>query len=418
VVSQPRRVRIVYLSGTGQLGGAERCLLDVMQSVHQAEPSWTLTLLASRMGPLVDEATALGFSTRVVPIPDRVAALGDSGVRGHLRRMAGLGLQGMGAAGAVAGYRRRLRQILVELAPDIIHTNGYKMHIMGTWSRPPSSALVWHLHDYVSSRPLMAHALRLLSSRCDAGIAVSDDVGADVARIWRGRMPIQVVMNGVDIDRFSPAGVTADLDALSGMTPAMPGTVRVGLVAALGRFKGHDVFLRAIARTTGALPVRGYVVSGSLYETRGSEVSLDALRTLAQQLGVTDRVGFTGFLPNPAAAMRALDVVVHATTMPEPFGLVIAEAMACERAVVTSATGGAGELVRPDVDALTHRPGDVEGLAAAIDRLAADPALRARLGAAGRETVTRRFNRGRLGIEIAPIYRAAVAGRASTRRGA
>ena len=55
--------------------------------------------------------------------------------------------------------------------------------------------------------------------------------------------------------------------------------------------------------------------------------------------------------------MRALDVVVHASTQPEPFGLVIAEAMACGRAVVVSSGGGAAEIVTPGEDALVHEVG-------------------------------------------------------------
>ncbi|HUX33212.1 MAG TPA: glycosyltransferase family 4 protein [Gemmatimonadaceae bacterium] len=418
VVCRPGRVRIVYLSGTGQLGGAERCLLDVMQSVHHAEPSWTLTLVASRDGPLVEAARGLGFSAVVVPIPDRVAALGDSATRGHVARLAGLVVRALGAVPGVAAYRRRLRAVLAGLQPDVVHTNGYKMHIIGAWSRPSSSVLIWHLHDYVSSRPLMARAMNVLSRRCDAGIAVSASVAQDFARLWHGRTPVRVVMNAVDLETFSVHGPRADLDALAGLPPAPTGTVRVGLVATLGRFKGHDVFLRAIARLPRSLPVRAYVVSGSLYETRGSEFSLRGLRALADELGVADRVGFTGFVSEPAAAMRALDVIVHATTTAEPFGLVIAEGMACGRAVITSATGGAAEVVAPGVDALTHAPGDVDALAAVIARLVADAPLRARLGAAGRLVVEQRFNRVRLGAEIVPIYRAAVAARAAERRSA
>jgi glycosyltransferase involved in cell wall biosynthesis len=84
--------------------------------------------------------------------------------------------------------------------------------------------------------------------------------------------------------------------------------------------------------------------------------------------------------------LRALDVVVHASTSPEPFGLVIAEAMACERPVIVSVAGGAAEIVTLGVDALGHHPGDAEGLAARMTELAIDPALRRRLGsAAGRQ---------------------------------
>ena len=406
---RPKRVRIVYLSGTGQLGGAERSLLDILQSVHAHEPSWFLAVIASRDGPLLEAVRGVGVEAQVVPIPGRVAGLGDSGAGGQVTGIAGVAARAAGALPAAAAYRIRLRRALADWSPDVVHTNGYKMHIMATWSRPRSSALVWHLHDYVSTRPLMAHAIRILSNQCDAGIAVSRSVAADAAPRWRGRHPIHVVLNAVDLRTFAPDGPRADLDALAGLAAPPPGTVRVGLVATLGRFKGHDVFLQAIARLPRNLPVRAYVVSGSLYETRGSEFSLPALRRLAADLGLGDRVGFTGFVSSPADAMRALDVVVHATTVREPFGLVIAEAMACGRAVITSASGGAAELVQPGEDAVTHRPGNAGDLARAIERLATDSDLRDRLAARGRTAAEARFDRARLGVAIASIYRAAMA---------
>ena len=99
------------------------------------------------------------------------------------------------------------------------------------------------------------------------------------------------------------------------------------------------------------------------------------------RLGVADRVGFTGFVHAPEAIFRALQVVVHASTSPEPFGLVIAEAMACGRPVIVSNAGGAAEMVTPGVDSLVHAPGDADDLAAQIAALAGDPDLRARIGA-------------------------------------
>ena len=142
---------------------------------------------------------------------------------------------------------------------------------------------------------------------------------------------------------------------------------------------------------------------------------MDALRDLARSLGVADRVGFTGFVQEPADAMRALDVVVHASTGPEPFGLVIAEGMACGRVVITSGAGGAGEIVEPGVDAFVHAPGDDQQLAAVIERLAVDPALRARIAATARRHAVARFDRDRLGPALVPIYRAAVERRGGSR---
>jgi glycosyltransferase involved in cell wall biosynthesis len=111
--------------------------------------------------------------------------------------------------------------------------------------------------------------------------------------------------------------------------------------------------------------------------------------------------------------MRALDVVVHASTEPEPFGLVIAEAMACGRAVIAANAGGAAELVTPGVDALVHRPGDAASLANAIESLASDAALRQRMGVAARQTAVRRFDRRRLAGELLPVYQRVAAGAAS-----
>jgi glycosyltransferase involved in cell wall biosynthesis len=134
---------------------------------------------------------------------------------------------------------------------------------------------------------------------------------------------------------------------------------------------------------------------------------------MAAQLAVAGRVAFTGFVSDPAAAMRALDVVVHASTEPEPFGLVIAEAMACGRAVVASADGGAAEIVSDGVDALTHAPGDFQALARIITKLALDPELRLRLGRTAAASAASRFTRERLAAEMTPIYREVVAANAS-----
>jgi glycosyltransferase involved in cell wall biosynthesis len=92
---------------------------------------------------------------------------------------------------------------------------------------------------------------------------------------------------------------------------------------------------------------------------------------------------------------------------------VIAEAMACGRAVIVSRAGGAAELVSHDVDALTHPPGDVGELAARIAALAADAPLRARLGAAARATAERRFDQTRLAREIVPVYQSTVSSQLS-----
>ena len=366
-------------------------------------------MVAAEDGPLLERVRALGADGRVLAFPRALAGLGDAGAAPDGRGLrAGLAR----AAPGSALYLARLRRLLSALSPDVVHTNGFKMHLLGAWAAPRGVRVVWHLHDFVSTRRAMAGLLRRSAARVAGAVAVSRAVSADACSVIGSGSGVRMrtVYNAVDLGRFTPDGPAADLDALAGMAPAPAGTVRMGLVATMGRWKGHAVFLRAVAALPRALPVRAYVVGGGIYRTAGSEVDVDELRRAAAELGIADRVGFTGFVDDPAAAMRALDVVVHASTQPEPFGLVIAEAMACGRAVVASAAGGAGEIVTPGHDALAVYPGDAEGLSRAIGQLAADPALRGRLARAGRETALRRFDRARLAAEVAPLYRLLVRG--------
>ena len=318
----------------------------------------------------------------------------------------------LGRAGpAAAAYAGALRRALGELRPDVVHANGLKMQALSAVAAPRGAAVVWHLHDYVGRRRVMAAVLRRASRRCAAAVAVSASVARDAAEALGPRLPVRVVWNAVDLARFSPDGRAADLDAMAGVPPAPAGTVRVGLVATMGLWKGHDVFLRAVSHLPRDLPVRAYVVGGAIYRTTGSQVSVEALRSTAASLGIADRVAFTGFVDDAAAAHRALDVVVHASTQPEPFGLVIAEGMACGRPVVASLTGGAAEIVDAGRDALGFAPGDAAALAAHLTALAGDAGMRARLGAAARASAEARFDRARQAAEMAEVYRAVAPGR-------
>lgn len=405
-------MKIVFLNPSGQLGGAERGLLDYMSSLRAAEPGWELHLVATAEGPFVARAAALGVSTTVLPLPEVLAGLGDGGEKARrpgLRNRLALLAPLLRAAPRAVGYIRRLRRVLRDLGPDLVHSNGFKMHVLGLYARPRGVPVVWHVQDFVSRRPLMSRLLRTHADRCAAVVAISGSVAEDVRSVCRGRVPVHQVYGAVDLLTFKPDGVRVDLDAASGLPPADLGTVRVGLLATMAWWKGHEVFLQAVSLLPSDLPMRAYVVGGALYVTGGSsQLTVDHLRRRARELGVADRVGFTGFVEDPASVMRALDVVVHASTEPEPFGMVIVEAMASARPVVVSAAGGAAELISSGENALGHPPGDARRLAECIETLVRDPGLRERMGRAGRATVERSFDRARLARELIPIYHQAV----------
>src|SRR6185503_6265510 len=126
------------------------------------------------------------------------------------------------AAKGVMAYVKRLRNALRDLAPDLLHTNGFKMHILGLWSRPKRVPVVWHIHDYVSKRPVMARLLKRYARQCAAAVVNSKSVANDLRSICDDLSPVYTVYNGVDLNRFSPAGEKLNLDLLAGLSPAGP----------------------------------------------------------------------------------------------------------------------------------------------------------------------------------------------------
>jgi glycosyltransferase involved in cell wall biosynthesis len=406
-------MRIAFLSVSDHLGGSEAMLLQIAMQLKRSRPTWEQHLILPGDGPLAPLACAAGMSTIALPMPASLARLGEWGLRSGSRGQAGVRL--VRAALDLPSYERRMRQALESISPDIVHSNGFKAHVVSARTHDPARALVWHVHEYVAARPVTRSLLRRYADRCAAIVTNSRSVADDVRGVVTTNADIRTIYNAVDLERFAPEGCSLDLDGLAGLAAPSSPPVRVGLVATYSRWKGHDVFLRALAKIPRGRNIRGYVIGGAVYDTDRSQYSLDELRTLARTIGVDDRVGFTGFVAASERAMRALDIVVHASTTPEPFGLVIAEAMACGRAVVTSSAGGSAELVRDGHDAVTHNPGDADALAAVIERLASDAARRARLGAAARQTALQRFDARRLGDEFAAVYETAREGAAAHR---
>lgn len=403
-------MKLAFLSAFGEMGGAERSLYDLLASLRVARPRWELTLVVPQTGALAEKAERLGVRVLVVEFPRGLSRLGDAGAGGPAGRRVGRAKLLLHVAAAVPGaalYLRRLRRTLRRIDPDVIHANGLKSQILAVWARGAGARVpvVWHVHDYVSARPLMARLVKRSAPRCAAAVVNSHSVGEDLRKVCGEGLKIFTLYNAVDLETFSPSGERLDLDSLSGLPPAEPGTVRVGLLATMARWKGHETFLKSLSILPRDARVRGYVIGGSIYRTRGSQLGASELRECAARLGLEGRVGFTGFVEDPASAIRALDVLVHASTEPEPFGLAIVEGMACGRSVVASSAGGAAEILKDCEAALSHAPGDAANLSAQIGLLAQSAELRTRLGRAGRLVAEERFDRARLAEDLINVYR-------------
>ncbi len=397
-------MKILYINPSSQLGGAERSLIDVICAVRQQDPSVEVTVLITAPdGPIVSELTPLGVKVILLELPRKIAQLGDSGWKNKENNIASIikFTRNLSAIGEFVRYWRQLRQTVVDIDPDLIHSNGLKTHLLIA-SLGNSIPIIWHLRDFIGSRLLIKQLLRLFIGKVTVAAAISQAIARDWQSVFPS-LPIQVVYNAIDIDKYQPQLVDRSLEPASQY-------LKIGLVATYSIWKGHDIFIQAIGQIAQQHPelkstVKFYIIGGAIYETDRSQYTRSTLQQLVRDIDIEEWLVFIDFQRDIVASYQMLDIVVHASTQPEPFGRTIVEAMACEKAVIVANAGGAAELFTHQQDAIGVPPGDPVALAAAILDLIDNPAKRVMMGKAGRITAIERFNRDRLGSDLMLLYK-------------
>lgn len=397
--------RVLYLSTSGQVGGAERCLLSLLGGLDEAE--FAPAVLAGSEGGLMDLLERQHVPAKVVPLPAALRRLS----RYH---DGGPGEGRMSALREMPGYLRRLYHTGAEWQPKLVHSNGIKMHyasaLLGrAWGAP----LVWHLHDFPvrsSSRneTWSNRVLAALSGAPRAAVANSRAVAAE----WSDAFPrladkMQIVPNGVDVAAFQAARLGSEPAALRQRWGFGSQDCVIGMIAIFAPWKGQEIFLRAARQVHAAAPdIKFVLVGDDIYDTRGHGARREQLQALTQDLGLSDAVRFAGYLHDSLpAAYAALDVMVHASTEPEPFGRTAIEAMAAGVAVIGAAAGGMREVLDEGKCGWLTPPRDVAALAAAMRELALSPSLRRELAAAGSARVRQEYDQARISREMELVYR-------------
>jgi glycosyltransferase involved in cell wall biosynthesis len=391
--------RVLFVNPGRALGGAEHSLLLLLQGLRACGVEAEVALFGD--GPFRDRLSALRIRTVELVLPRWTQAAGRYRLPGGPVGGAALMAGGLPAALRLAAAARRA-------GADLIHTNGMKAHLLGGLAgRLVRVPVIWHLRDFPpggwAGRTLREAARRLPEVILTPSEAVAASVPLPVRRRPR------VVPDPVDLDRFHP-GIPRDRIrrelGIAGEEPL------IGLVGHLTPWKGHEVFLEIARAVADRIPRSRFVVAGgSIYETHGHAGYPEILRQRAAALGLSDRVTFLGARDDIPELLAGLDVLVHTPTAPEPFGRVLAEAMAVECPVVAARCGGIPEVVEDGVTGFLVPSADVGAFTAAVVRLVDDPVLCRRLGGAGRRRAEARFGIEAHAASVLEAYRAVLEGR-------
>ncbi len=371
-------IRVLYIQGVVRYGGALESLYQLVSNprLHPFSP----LVVTSGEGLLTEKLERAGVRHAIVPM----------GMWRKAKNWIRLPIT-----------LRALRELATREKVSLVHCNTlwdapYGIHLGSRLNLP----VVVHVRNTFTPDKVAKYRL----DRADRIVAVSKAV-AESAVLSRPR--VEVIYNGVDLSRFDPSrvdgrGVGEEL-GIGGGHPLLL------LVGRVDTTKGQDVAITALSmlRTT---PEPYLLIAGeaSAQEHRWPGV----LRGLAQELGVGERVLFLGNredVPRLMAASRVV-LVPSLESAKEGFGRVAMEAMAMEKPVVASRTGGLPEVVTENTGILVP-PGDAQALAEALDRLLEDGELRRELGRAGRRRVEELFDLNHTVSEVKRVYRELLAER-------
>ncbi|MGI8984573.1 MAG: glycosyltransferase family 4 protein [Acidimicrobiales bacterium] len=379
-----RRVRVVFVDHCARLSGGELAMLRLLPALDV-----DAHVILGEQGPLVDKLRAAGVSVEVLAIADTAGWLGRDRVQPGRLPISALTTTGT----YVARLTRRLRQ----LTPDLVHTNSLKSALYGgAAARLASIPAVWHVRDRITDDYMPASACRMVKAAARIlPTAVIANSRATLATLGRAGVGGAVIA--------SPLGSSPAESA----RPSTAGPLRVGMVGRLDPWKGQHVFLDAFAKAFPSGREEAVIVGASLFGDNGYERQL---QRQAADLGIAGRVDFRGFRDRMEDELDRLDVLVHASTIPEPFGQVVVEGMAVGLAVVAADAGGPAEVIEDGVNGMLCPPGDTGAMAAALQRLAADSALRHGLGEAARARAEN-FTPARIAPQVMDVYERTLANR-------
>ncbi|KIU28228.1 hypothetical protein SR41_08360 [Sphingomonas melonis] len=361
---------VLLLDHSGELGGGELSLFD-----YAGTTRLPVQVVVFEPGPFVDRLQEAGIAVEVIAAGSVLDVRRDNGIAKILGIVPSL-------TRSILALARRMR------GAQLVYANSQKALVVaalanGIARRP----LIWHLHDIMTATHFSGTMRRVaigLSNRFATHLIANSHATEVSYRQAGGRLPVTVIHNGINPAPFTDADravVRAALVRDAGIPEEAP---IVALFGRLSSWKGQDVALAAIAAVPGAHLV---LVGSAMFGDGAFEA---ALRRDVTARGIGDRVHFLGFRSDVAALMTGVDVIVHASTAPEPFGRVIAEAMMAGTPVIASAAGGAIEIVEDDIGVLVP-PGDVGALATAIRHLIADPVAAAAMAQRARAMVLARF---------------------------
>jgi glycosyltransferase involved in cell wall biosynthesis len=387
----PVRVLIVEASSGGVVGGSLTGFLHYLRGVDRSriEPSMAL------YEPKTIESELADLSVPVHHVRRRRLPKEHSLLRNASYQRAK-------AFGAVKGTLRAVRQtsrLIAEETPaalqlarvvrsskaQVIHLgNGVRANfdgiLAGMLTGVPVVCHVKGFEKYGGRERWAARRLACLVSMTEAIAAHCREKGVVAPHN-------QVIYDAVDLEWLKPSRSREEVRRELGVGADQPLLLISGNIQ---EWKGQAVLVEAMGRITGEFPDAVCLMAGGVH--RAGEAYCAAMRERIGELGMEERVRLLGFRTDVPDLINAVDIVVHASVRPEPFGRVILEGMLAGKLVIATDAGGVRELIEHDRTGRLVPPGDSDALAACLRASLRNPTRSTEIGRSARDWASRKFS--------------------------
>ena len=387
---------VLFLDHTAKWSGGEIALLRTLQEMEKTRIRPVVAL--GEDGPFAQHLRKSNIEVRIVPLSEASREV----------RKGSLTLGSIaGKAGVAADYVRYVGKIAA-LARDVnagvIHCNSLKADLYGGFAGNRAKIpVVWHIRDTIDASYLPGPVVRVFQNRaavmpayvvCNSQHTLDTLFPPNNPKWAKRRETCAVIHDGLTNKDLSVAARPEITGKWKNTPPC------VGIVGRLVEWKGQHVFLEAAKKVLDSGVSAEFVLIGAPlfgeadYETR--------LKKQAEPLG--NAASFTGFRADVSELMKTLDILVHASITPEPFGQVVTEGLASGLPVIGTDAGGVREILTSGKNGILTPPGDADALSDALCLLLNDPAKAQTLAQAGWAHIRAQFTARQTANRLEAVY--------------
>ena len=376
---------IVFLHSSSELYGSDRSLLNLVKNLDKDK--FNITVILPEDGPLVDKINSFD---NVEVIINELAVL----------RRKNLSLSGMSKYFIeLIRYIKFINNLIKEKSIDIVYTNTSVIFVGGISAKICKVKSVWHIREIIKSKYERFIVSKIVNIFSDYIIANSK---ATAEAISKNKDKVKVVYNAIDIEKNSGL---EDIDEVYKEVAATivrsNNKIKIGMAGRINRWKGQKLFVDMAKLVSEENDNVEFLIAGDVY--KGEDYILDDLKGYILESGVKDKIGLLGQVDNMSNFYKKLDIFVLPSIQPEPFGLVVIEAMNNKLPVVATNHGGPVEIIDNNIDGFLVDYKDAREMAQVVNKLIKDKELRNYIAANAEKKVKEKFNVSRYVDEISYI---------------